>query len=60
MQGKEYSDILNNLIDWIITDCQLFKIVDGTSFKKLITSFNSGFQVSSRQTIQKKIDNKYE
>ena len=40
LQGEEYSDILNNLVDWVIADCQPFRVVDSSYFKEFITSLN--------------------
>ena len=48
LQGEEYSDILNNLVDWMIADCQLFRVVDNSYFKEFITSLNPRFQIPSR------------
>ncbi|CAB5359322.1 unnamed protein product [Rhizophagus irregularis] len=59
LQGEEYLDILNNLVDWVIADCQPFRVVDNLHFKKFITSLNSRFQIPLRQTLRKKIDEKY-
>ncbi|GBC30316.2 zinc finger BED domain-containing protein RICESLEEPER 2-like [Rhizophagus irregularis DAOM 181602=DAOM 197198] len=59
LQGKEYLDILNNLINWVIADCQPFRVVDNLHFKKFITSLNPRFQIFSRQTLRKKIGEKY-
>ena len=39
---------------------QAFRVVNSPFFKELITSLNSGFQVPSRQTLPKKIGDKYE
>ena len=47
LQEEECSDILNNLVNWVITDCQPFRVVDCLSFKEFIASLNSGFQVPS-------------
>jgi len=55
-----YSDIIDNLINWVIMDCQAFRVVDSPSFKELIARLNPVFQVPSRQTLRKKIDNRYE
>lgn len=60
LQGEEYSDILNNLVDWVIADCQPFRVVDSLYFKEFITSLNPRFQIPSRQTLRKKIGDKYE
>ena len=60
LQGEEYSDILNNLVDWVIADCQPFRVVDSSYFKEFITSLNPRFQIPSRQTLCKKIGDKYE
>lgn len=60
LQGEEYLDILNNLIDWVIADCQPFRVVDDLHFKEFITSLNPRFQIPSRQTLRKKIGEKYE
>ncbi|GET61992.1 hypothetical protein RIR_jg12105.t2 [Rhizophagus irregularis DAOM 181602=DAOM 197198] len=59
LPGKNHLDILDNLINWVIMECQAFRVVDSPSFKELITSLNPEFQVPSRQTVHKKIDNKY-
>jgi hypothetical protein len=59
-KGDQYLDILNNIIDWVIIECQPFRVVDGPSFKKMIASLNPKFQAPSRQTLRKKIDIKYE
>jgi len=59
-KGDQYLDILNNIIDWVIIECQPFRVVDGPSFKKMIASLNPEFQAPSRQTLRKKIDIKYE
>lgn len=56
---REYPEILDNLVNWVIADCQPFRVVDGLYFKEFITSLNPRFQIPSRQTIRKKIDNKY-
>lgn len=56
----QHLDILNNIVDWVIMECQAFRIVDGPTFKKMIASLNSEFQVPSRQTLRKKIGLKYE
>jgi BED zinc finger len=60
MSSQEYSDILNNFINWVVMDCQPFRVVDNPSFRGLIFSLNSEFKVPSRQTLRKKIDDKYE
>ncbi|CAG8756358.1 5502_t:CDS:2, partial [Rhizophagus irregularis] len=59
LQGEEYLDILNNLVNWVIADCQPFRVVDNLHFKKFITSLNPRFQIPSRQTLRKKIGEKY-
>lgn len=59
LQGEEYLDILNNLINWVIADCQPFRVVDNIHFKEFITSLNPRFQIPSRQTLRKKIGDKY-
>lgn len=59
-KGDQHLDILNDIIDWVIIECQPFRIVDGPSFKKMIASLNPEFQAPSRQTLRKKIDIKYE
>ncbi|CAG8763691.1 22299_t:CDS:2, partial [Rhizophagus irregularis] len=59
LPGKNHLDILDNFINWVIIECQAFRVVDSPSFKELIASFNPEFQVPSRQTVRKKIDNKY-
>ena len=51
---------LDYFINWIIMDCQPFRVVDSPSFRDLIFSLNPGLKVPSRQTIRKKIDDKYE
>jgi len=40
LQGEEYLDILNNLVNWVIADCQPFRVIDNLHFKKFITSLN--------------------
>ncbi len=60
MQGENHEVILDNLVDWVIMECQAFRVVDSSSFKELIASLNPEFQVPSRQTLHKKIVNKYE
>ena len=60
MQGENHLDILNNLVNWVIMECQAFRVVDSPFFKELIASLNPEFQVPSRQTLRKKIGNKYE
>jgi hypothetical protein len=60
LQGEEYLDVLNNLMDWVIADCQSFRVVDNSHFKEFVTSLNPRFQIPSRQTLRKKIDDKYE
>ena len=40
-------------------ECQPFRVVDSDLFKDFINSLNSGFQVPARQTVRKKIDDKY-
>ena len=52
-------DSLSKLINWIIVECQPFRVVDSDLFKDFINSLNSGFQVPARQTVRKKIDDKY-
>lgn len=59
LQGEEYSDILDNLVNWVIADCQPFRVVDGSYFRKFIIGLNPRFQIPSRQTLRKKIDDKY-
>ena len=59
LQGEEYLNLLNKFINWIITDCQPFSVVDSCSFQELLNEFNPRFRVPSRQTIRKKIDDKY-
>ena len=60
LQGENHLDILNNLVNWVIMECQAFRVVDSPFFKELIASLNPEFQVPSRQTLRKKIGNKYE
>ena len=60
LQGENHEVILDNLVDWVIMECQAFRVVDSSSFKELIASLNPEFQVPSRQTLRKKIVNKYE
>lgn len=43
----------------MIADCQPFRVVDNLHFKKFITSLNPRFQIPSRQTLRKKIGEKY-
>ncbi len=57
---KEYPEIVDNLVNWVIADCQPFRVVDGLYFKEFITGLNPRFKIPSRQTLRKKIDNKYE
>jgi len=59
LQGEEYLNLLNKLINWIITDCQPFSVVDSCAFQELLNELNSRFRVLLRQTIRKKIDDKY-
>ena len=47
LQDKDHLNILDKLINWIIVDCQPFKVVDSIPFKEFIASFNSGFHVPS-------------
>ncbi|CAB5367263.1 unnamed protein product [Rhizophagus irregularis] len=44
----------------VVMDCQPFKVVNAPFFRDLIFSLNPGFKVPSRQTLCKKIDDKYE
>jgi len=60
LQEEEYLNILNDLVNWVIADCQPFRVVDNLHFRKFITGLNPRFQIPSRQTLRKKIDNKYE
>ena len=60
LQEKEQSDILDNLVNWVIADCQPFRVVDNLFFKEFITSLNPKFQIPTRQTLKKKIENKYD
>jgi hypothetical protein len=60
LQEEEYLDVLNNLMNWVIADCQSFRVVDNSHFKEFVTSLNPKFQIPSRQTLCKKIDDKYE
>lgn len=59
LKGDNYLDSLNKLVNWVIVECQPFRIVDSISFREFIKSLNSGFQVSSRQTLRNKIDDKF-
>ena len=56
----QHLDILNNIVDWVIMECQPFRVVDGPKFKKMIASLNPEFKAPSRQTVRKKIGIKYE
>ncbi|CAB5213586.1 unnamed protein product [Rhizophagus irregularis] len=58
-QAEDHADILDKLVNWVIDDCQPFKVVDGVLFREFIASLNSKFRVPSRQTLRNKIDNKY-
>src|SRR5581483_9538590 len=40
-KADQYLNILNNMIDWVIIDCQPFRVVDGPSFKKIIAEFQA-------------------
>jgi hypothetical protein len=60
LQDEEYLDILDDLVNWVITDCQSFRVVDNLNFRKFITKLNPKFQIPSRQTLRKKIDNNFE
>jgi len=51
---------LDNLVNWVIEECQAFRVVDSSSFRIFVTGLNSEFQAPSRQTLRKKIDNRYE
>jgi hypothetical protein len=57
---EERLENLDNFTNWIIGDCQPFRIVEGLFFKKFIAGLNSGFQVPSQQFLRKKVDNKFE
>lgn len=59
LKGEIYLDSLGKLINWIIVECQPFRVVDSPSFKEFVHSLNSGFHVPSRQTVRNKIDEKY-
>ena len=51
---------LDYFVNWVVMDCQPFRVVDAPSFRDLIFSLNPEFKVPSRQTLRKKIDDKYE
>src|SRR5215213_4982834 len=59
LKGNGYLDSLSKLVDWVITECQSFRVVDSSFFREFIKSLNPEFQVPSRQTLRKKIDDKY-
>ena len=59
LKGEDYLDSLSKLVDWVIMECQSFRVVDSSSFREFIKSLNPGFQVPSRQTLRNKIDDKY-
>ena len=59
-KGDQHLDILNNIVDWVIMECQPFRVVDGPKFKKMIASLNPEFKAPSRQSLRKKIGIKYE
>ena len=59
LKGENYLDSLSKLVDWVIMECQSFRVVNSSSFREFIKSLNSGFQVPSRQTLRNKIDDKY-
>jgi len=59
LKGENYLDSLSKLVDWVIMECQSFRVVDSSSFREFIKSLNPGFQVPSRQTLRNKIDDKY-
>jgi hypothetical protein len=60
LQKEKYLENLNDLVNWVIADCQSFRVVDGSHFRKFVAGLNSGFQIPSRQTLRRKIDDKYE
>lgn len=59
LQTEDHADTLDKLVDWVIDDCQPFRVVDGALFREFIANLNPRFRVPSRQTLRNKIDNKY-
>ena len=58
-QSEDHLDSLDKLINWIIMDCQPFRVVENVFFQEFITSLDARFHVPSRHTIRNKIDGKY-
>ena len=59
LQSEDHLDSLDKLVNWIIVECQPFRVVESASFREFIASLDSGFHVPSRHTIRNKIDEKY-
>ena len=59
LQSEDHLDSLDKLVNWIIVECQPFRVVESASFQEFIASLDSGFHVPSRHTIRNKIDEKY-
>ncbi|CAB4424784.1 unnamed protein product [Rhizophagus irregularis] len=59
LQPEDHLNSLNKLVNWVIVECQPFRVVESVSFREFIASLNSGFHVPSRHTIRNKIDEKY-
>jgi len=60
LQGDEYLVHFNKLVKWVIRDSQSFRVVDSFEFRDFLIGLNPRFQVPSRQTIRKKIGDRYE
>ena len=59
VQGEDCLNLSNKLVNWIIVECLPFRTVDSPFFHEFITGLNPKFQIPSRQTLRKKIDDKY-
>jgi hypothetical protein len=59
LQSEDHLDSLDKLVNWIITECQPFRVVESDSFQEFVASLDSEFHIPSRHTIRNKIDKKY-
>lgn len=46
LQPEDHLNSLNKLVNWVIVECQPFRVVESVSFREFIASLNSGVWIS--------------
>jgi Protein of unknown function (DUF 659) len=54
------SEKMQAVIEWIVLDIQPFKVVEGDSFRKMVSRFDPVYQIPTRNTIKKFIKKSFD